>query len=599
MTVAQYIVKFLENCKVDSVFMVTGGQAMFLNDAIYKSRKIKPIFNHHEQASAMAAEAYGRIKGVPGVAMVTAGPGSVNALNGVVGAWTDSSPMIVISGQSNLSNVTYMKNSKIRQIGLQGIFTQPLILPITKYFVTIDDPARVPEYLQYAYSQAMSGRKGPVWLEIPLDIQRQEMPKRLNGVGFVKISNQNSTTMKGAYLTRAVENVLTQIYSSKKPLILAGQGITLSGSSANFLEVVNKLKIPVVTTRLGIDLIGSDSPLFVGRPGLYGDRPANFAVQNSDLIVSIGARLDTGIIGYEPKDWGRNAKKIVVDLDSEELEKPGIEIETKIKTDVKDFLSELNLKVDVKKLPDFSKWQMYCKDLKEKYPMVLPKYKKGKLVNSYYFSEQLSESASEKDVVLVDTSSIFHVACQTWKIKRGQRFLTTGGISTMGYWPAAIGACIASGKRTIVLTGDGSLQMNVQELATVKQNKLPIKIFVINNRGYLLIRHTQKTHLGGRMMGESPKTGLWCPDPADLASAYKIKYFNVTSSKDVDRKIKQALAFKGPVICNVPSPIWQLIIPRISSVKRQDGSFESRPYEDLFPFLPEKEMKKNMSFDIE
>lgn len=593
MTVAEYIVKFLESCKIDTVFMVTGGQAMFLNDAIYKSIKIKPIFNHHEQASAMAAEAYGRVKGIPGVAMVTAGPGSVNALNGVVGAWADSSPMIVISGQSNFSNVTYMKNSKIRQIGLQGIFTQPLIEPITKYFVTIDDPSRVPEYLQQAYDAAMSDRKGPVWIEVPLDIQRQEMPKKYNRGFAKKTIKQNSTTMKGSYLERAVDDVLARLYNSKRPLILAGQGITLSGSAAKFLELISKINIPVITTRLGIDLIDSQNPLFVGRPGLYGDRPANFAVQNSDLIICIGARLDTGIVGYDPNDWGRNAKKIVVDLDSEELEKPGIEIETKIKADVKDFITTLNMKADMKKIPDVGKWIEYCNDLKQKYPMVVPKYKKGKLVNSYYLSEQLSKLADNGDVILVDTSSVFHVACQTWKIKGGQRFLTTGGISTMGYWPAAIGACVASGRRTIVLTGDGSLQMNVQELATVKQNKLPIKIFVINNQGYLLIRHTQKTHLGGRMMGESPKTGLWCPNPADLAKAYKIKYFNINSSADVDRKIKQALAFKGPVICNVPSPLWQMIIPRISSMKKPDGSFESKPYEDMFPFLPEDEMKKN------
>src|SRR3989338_913717 len=586
MTVAEYIVKFLESCKIDTVFMVTGGQAMFLNDAIYKSIKIKPIFNHHEQASAMAAEAYGRVKGIPGVAMVTAGPGSVNALNGVVGAWADSSPMIVISGQSNFSNVTYMKNSKIRQIGLQGIFTQPLIEPITKYFVTIDDPSRVPEYLQQAYDAAMSDRKGPVWIEVPLDIQRQEMPKKYNRGFAKKTIKQNSTTMKGSYLERAVDDVLARLYNSKRPLILAGQGITLSGSAAKFLELISKINIPVITTRLGIDLIDSQNPLFVGRPGLYGDRPANFAVQNSDLIICIGARLDTGIVGYDPNDWGRNAKKIVVDLDSEELEKPGIEIETKIKADVKDFITTLNMKADMKKIPDVGKWIEYCNDLKQKYPMVVPKYKKGKLVNSYYLSEQLSKLADNGDVILVDTSSVFHVACQTWKIKGGQRFLTTGGISTMGYWPAAIGACVASGRRTIVLTGDGSLQMNVQELATVKQNKLPIKIFVINNQGYLLIRHTQKTHLGGRMMGESPKTGLWCPNPADLAKAYKIKYFNINSSADVDRKIKQALAFKGPVICNVPSPLWQMIIPRISSMKKPDGSFESKPYEDMFPFLP-------------
>jgi acetolactate synthase-1/2/3 large subunit len=593
MNVADYIIKFLEKKGVDTVFMVTGGQAMFLNDAVFRSSKIKPVFNHHEQASAMSAEAFGRVRGNVGVAMVTAGPGSVNALNGVLGAWADSSPMIVISGQSNLSNVSYMQNTKIRQIGLQGIYTQPLIVPITKYFVTIDDPAKVFQYLQQAFLSATSGRKGPVWLEVPLDIQRMEVPKNI----AAKLNTTNSKDMnqksKDVLSEKVIKDILELLYQSKRPLILAGQGIHLAGATVEFTKLVNKVNAPVVTTRLGIDLIESDNKLFIGRPGLYGDRPGNFTVQNADLIICIGARLDTGIVGYDPKDWGRHAKKVVIELDPEELEKPGINIDIKVKADAFDFLDLLNKEIEEKNLPDITSWVDYCNKLKKDYPMVLPEYKSSKLVNSYYFSEQLSKLADKNDLVLVDTSSVFHVTCQTWKIKKGQRFITTGGISTMGYWPAAIGACVASGRRTIVVTGDGSLQMNVQELATVKQNKLPIKIFVINNHGYLLIRHTQKTWLGGRMMGESPKTGLWCPDLDKLAAAYQIKYFEIASTKDVDKKIKLVLNFKGPVICSIESPTWQPIIPRVSSFRRKDGSFESRPYEDLFPFLPKDEIESN------
>lgn len=568
---------------------------MFLNDAVFRSAKIKPIFNHHEQASAMSAEAFGRVRGNVGVAMVTAGPGSINALNGVLGAWADSSPMIVISGQSNLSNVAYMQNTKIRQIGLQGIYTQPLIVPITKYFVTIDDPAKVLQYLDQAFNLAMSGRKGPVWLEVPLDIQRTEVPAKI--VARLKTVKPHPKSQKAGDTMhdKLINDVLKLISKSKRPLVLGGQGIQLAGAREEFTKLINRIKSPVITTRLGIDLIESDNKLFVGRPGLYGDRPGNFAVQNADLIICLGARLDTGIVGYDPGNWGKNAKKVVVDLDPEELDKPGINIDIKIKADVLDFLKTLNKKVAAALLPDTSSWIQYCNKLKKDYPMVLPEYKSGKLVNSYYLSERLSQLSAKNDLVLVDTSSVFHVTCQTWKVKKGQRFITTGGISTMGYWPAAIGASVASGRRTIVLTGDGSLQMNVQELATVKQNKLPIKIFVINNNGYLLIRHTQKTHLGGRMMGESPKTGLWCPDLEQLAKAYNIKYFEIADTRDVDRKIKQVLEYPGPAICNVHSPTWQLIIPRVASVKRKDGSFESRPYEDLFPFLPAKEIEDIMS----
>lgn len=595
MNVADYIIKFLEKKGVDTVFMVTGGQAMFLNDAVFRSPRIKAIFNHHEQASAMSAEAFGRVSGNVGVAMVTAGPGSVNALNGVLGAWADSAPMLVISGQSNLSNVAYMKDTKIRQIGLQGIYTQPLIAPITKYFVTVDDPAKLFQYLEQAFLMATTERKGPVWLEVPLDIQRTEVSQKLIvKLGAIKTSTKGKSDHQ-KQTKKSVKEILELLYNSKRPLILAGQGVDLSGARDEFTKLIEKLQVPVITTRLGIDLIDTENTLFVGRPGLYGDRPGNFAVQGSDLILSMGARLDTGIVGYDPNDWGRNAKKVVVDIDPEELAKPGVRIDVKVRADVLELIKMLNKNVSRKSLPRFQEWIGFCNKLKKQYPVVLPEYKSSKLVNSYYFSERLSHLSDKNDLVLIDTSSVFHVTCQTWKIKKGQRLITTGGISTMGYWPASIGACIASGRRTIVVTGDGSLQMNVQELATVKQNKLPLKIFVINNHGYLLIRHTQRTWLGGRMMGESPRSGLWCPDLDKLAAAYRIKHFNIASTGEVDVKIKLALQYKGPVICSVESPIWQAVIPRVSSFRRKDGSFESKPYEDLFPFLPTKELKEVMN----
>ena len=595
MIVADYIVKFLADHGVDYVFMITGGQAMFLNDAVWRTPKIKPIFNHHEQAAGMAAEAYSRISGKPGAVMVTAGPGTINVLNGVVGAYVDSAPLMIISGQSSYPTVSYMLNTKIRQFGLQGINIAPVAKTLTKYFKTIDDPSLTDYYLQEAYFNATSLRSGPVWLEVPLDIQRMEVPLKLSE----KFLPPKVRTIS-ASLRKEVAKVLDLLYKSRRPLLLAGQGVRIAKAESEFSKVLSHIKIPIVTTRLGIDLIESENPLFVGRPGLYPDRAANIAIQNADLIICLGARLDTGIVGYDAKDWGRHAKKIVVEVDIEELNKPGINIDLAINRDVKQFLNELLVQIDGKKFPSFNKWAGVCSSWRKKYPMVLPEYKKEKLVNSYYFCERLSKLASKDDTIVVDTSSPFHVICQTWDIKRGQRLITTGGISTMGYWPSSIGACLAAGaKRTIVVTGDGSLQMNIQELSTIKQNRLPIKIFVINNNGYLLIRHTQKTHMEGRLMGESPKTGLWCPDILKIAKAYEIYGVTINNTSEVDEKIKRVLAHPGPVLCDVKSPEWQLVIPRISSTRQPDGSMISRPYEDLFPFLEEKELRSNMIAELD
>ncbi len=590
MNVADFIIKYLAEKGVDTVFMITGGQAMFLNDAVFRNKKIAPIFTHHEQAAGMAAEAFGRISGKIGVAMVTAGPGAINVLNGVVGAWADSAPMLVLSGHSSLANVDYMEKSKIRQIGLQGINVKPFAKPITKYFKTVDDPAKILYYLEKAFYLATNGRTGPVWLEVPLDIQRMEVPEKI----LERFNSPTRSDLQG--MTKAdVLKTISLIYKSQRPLILVGQGVRIAGAQDSFLQFMRKTNVPVITTRLGIDLIESDNRLFVGRPGLYGDRAGNFAVQNADLIIAVGARLDTGIVGYDAGDWGRNAKKIVVEIDPEELDKPGIKIFLKIRSDANLFFKTINSKLTKNRMGDFKQWIATCADWKKKYPMVLPKYYKEKPVNSYLFTEKLSEAASSHDTIVIDTSSCFHVSCQTWKVKRGQRFLTTGGISTMGYWVAATGACMAKGRdRTIVITGDGSLQMNVQEFATLKQNRLPIKVFVLNNNGYLLIRHTQKTHLGGRLMGESPKTGLWCPNPLEIAKAYEIKSFDIQRTFGMEKIIKEALAWPGPVICNVASPQWQLIIPRVASEKRPDGSFFSKPYEDMFPFLSPDELASNM-----
>jgi len=590
MRVSDFIFKFLSDKGTDTIFMISGGQAMFLVDAVYQNKKFKVICTHHEQSAGMSADAYGRITGKPAIALVTAGPGAVNVINGVVGGWTDSSPMFVISGQSALSYVQYQDTHPIRQHGIQGINIKPLVEKVTKYFITIDDPAKILFYMQKAYYLATTGRPGPVWIDVPLDIQKMEVPEHLLEEFATPINNSNSALLK-----KQVTKVLKLLIDSERPVFLVGQGVRLAKAADEFIKAVEMLKIPVLTSRLGIDLINSDSKYYVGRPGNYGERSANFAVQNSDLIIAVGSRLASALAGHDPANFGKRAKKVSVDIDNEELEKPGVKLDLKINDDAKKFFTEFLQQARALNIPDFSKWVGQCSLWKKNYPVVLPEYKNEKPVNSYYFTEKLSDYANKEDMIVVDTGSCFHVACQVWKIKKGQRFLTTGGLSSMGYWVAAMGACMASnGNRTIIITGDGSLQMNIQELATIKHNNLPIKIIIFNNNGYLLIRYTQKNFMEGRLFGEGPKTGVWCPDSLKVAKAYGIKAVRISSPAEVEPGIKEVMEHSGPVICDVITPDWQLIVPRISSEKRPDGTLVSRPYEDMFPFLGREELRKNM-----
>lgn len=591
MNVADFIFKFLTDRGVDTVFMISGGQAMFLDDAVCRNKKIKQVIcNHHEQAAGMSADAYGRITGKLGVALVTAGPGSINITNGLVGGWTDSAPMMVISGQSALSCVQYQQKNPIRQYGIQGINIKPFVESATKYFVTVDDPAKILFYLQKAYHLALSGRPGPVWIDVPLDVQKLEVPKGRLEEYQIPNDELNSREFK-----KQVTEAFKLLKSAKRPIFLVGQGVRLAGAVPEFSKCLKKLNVPVLTSRLGIDLIDSANKLYVGRPGTYGERSANLAIQNADLIISVGCRIASALAGHDPKNFGKHAKIVVVDIDREELEKPGVSIDLKIKNDAKIFFSELLKLLEKVSKKNYSKWIKQCNDWKERYPVIQAEYKKEKPVNSYYFSDKLSDLAGKDDAVIVDTGSCFHVVCQTWKIKKGQRFLTTGGLSSMGWWVAGIGACLANNKkRTIVITGDGSLQMNIQELATIKHNKLPLKVFIFNNNGYLLIRHTQRNFMEGRLFAEGPETGVWCPDALKIAKAYGIKGIRINSVKEVEGKIKKVLDYDGPVICDVMTPEWQLIVPRVSSDKKPDGTLVSKPYEDMFPFLDSEILKKEM-----
>lgn len=590
MIVSDYIFDFLQRKGVNTAFMVSGGQAMFLVDSLGRHPAIRTICTHHEQSAGMAADAYARITGKLGVALVTAGPGSVNIVNGLVGGWTDSAPMMVISGQSALSCVNYQAKSGIRQYGIQGIYIQPFVEKATKFFVTVDDPAKIQFYMEKAYYLAMNGRPGPVWIDVPLDVQRMEVPEKL-----LYPYHPEKEAAAPAFTRDELTKTWELLKKAKRPLVIAGQGVRIAQADRELKTLIETLKIPVITTRLGIDLIESEHPLYVGRPGNYGERSANFAVQNADFILAVGSRLSTASVGHDSASFGKHAVKVMVDIDPKELDKPGVPLDLKINCDAKAFIAALLALADAGLMQDTSPWVSLCNRWKRDYPVVLSEYKNEKPVNSYYFTERLCEKAGSEDVILVDTGSCFHVACQAWKVKKGQRFLTTGGLSSMGYWVAGIGACAANRyRRTIVITGDGSLQMNLQEFATIKLNNLPVKVIIFNNNGYLLIRQTQRNFMEGRLFGEGPESGVWCPDSLRIAEAYGIKGVRIDSVEDLDAKIDEVLAYDGPVVCDVMTPEWQLLIPRVSSEKLPDGKLVSRRYEDMFPYLPEEELKRNM-----
>lgn len=594
MNVSEFIFDYYAKKGIDTAFMVTGGQAMWLNDAIGKNGNYHIICTHHEQSAAMSADAYGRIKNKPALTLVTAGPGSVNAMNGVVGGYTDSSPMIVISGQAALPFVQYQEETKIRQHGVQGINIKPLVENVVKYFITIDNPQKTEYYLEKAYHEATTGRPGPVWVDVPLDIQNTQVNLR-----YMKKYVPEKEPEGRVSLKQAVKQAYKLLEGAKRPVFLVGQGVSLAGARDVFYTYVNKVRIPVITARLGIDLIESDNDLYVGRPGNYGERAANFGIQNADVVISVGCRLASSLVGHSPKQFAKNAYLYVVDIDQKELDKPGAKVDYKVKLDCKEFFEKMLEELPEHDLPAYDQWISKCNEWRKKYPVVQPEYKNQKPVNSYYFIDKLSQMANNDATILVDTGSCFHVACQTWKIKKGQSYLTTGGLSSMGYWAAGIGACMAnSGKDTIVITGDGSLQMNIQEFATIKYNKLPIKVFILNNNGYLLIRHTQHNFMEDRFVGEGPKSGVWCPDSMKIAEAYGIKGVRIERVEEIETKVHEVLEYEGPVICEVMTPEWQLLIPRLASDKLPDGTLRSRNYEDMFPYLPEEEVKANMIAEL-
>jgi|2_EtaG_2_1085320.scaffolds.fasta_scaffold00455_6 acetolactate synthase-1/2/3 large subunit len=581
--VVDYVANRLCDLGIEHVFTLTGGGAMFLNDGVAAHPKLKAICNHHEQACAQAAVAYSKFKNDFSVVMPTTGCGSTNAITGLLDAWQDSVPCIFISGQVNKMQTCYNSKAKLRQFGVQEANIVEIVKSITKYAVMINDPEEIAYHIDKAFYLASIGRKGPVWIDIPMDIQGSFIdPLTLKRFSPEPAKKQafNFETLKEAFK------------SSERPVILAGNGIRLASATNELKEFAEKYNIPIVTTFLGIDLIDGDNPLNIGPVGVKGTRAANFAMQNSDLLISIGTRLSVPVTGYKYEMFAREATLVVVDIDPEEHKKDTVKIDLFIESDAKDFMSTFNYE---HKFSD--KWTRQCCEWKKKWPINLPEYKDDKDgISLYYFMDRLANALEKDSIVVSDAGSAYYTTAQGLKFTKEQRHITSGAQAEMGFTiPASIGASIASDNGKVIgITGDGSFQTNIQELQTILYYNLPIKTFVLNNNGYLSIRTTQRKYFKERFIGTDKSSGVSFPDTEKIANAYGMKYVKIEKIVDLDDSLKKVIESNEPVICEIICKEWDAILPTLSAKKTADGKMVSKPLEDMFPFLDRKEFYDNM-----
>lgn len=601
---ADYVADFLAARGVTDVFSVVGGGAMHLNDALGHHPALHVTYQHHEQACAMAAEAYARLDNRMAVLCVTTGPGGLNALTGVAGAWLDSIPMFVLSGQVRYDTTAryamrFTDGLPLRAVGDQEYDIVRSVAPMTKYAVMIEDPATIRYHLERAWHLAITGRPGPVWLDIPVNFQGCQVdPDRLPGYDPA----EDDALLPPTISDETIRTVLEAVRKARRPVLYAGGGIRLSGGYPAFRRLVPRLGVPVVTYWNSIDLIEDDDPLYVGRGGNMGDRAGNFAVQNADLVLAIGTRISIRQTGYDFASWARAARVIMVDIDRAELRKPTLHVDLPVWADARIFLEKLGAALDnhTGSLFNSKEWLAACRDWKQRYPVTLPRHWAGSPqgANVYAFVRYLSDSLPPDSLTAVSNGACCVVGHQAYRIRQGTRFIINSAIASMGYGlPAAIGLCIASGRRpTVCLEGDGSLMMNLQELQTVLTNRLPIKLFVINNRGYHSIRLTQRNLFRDRAkVGIGPESGdLSFPDYGKLAAAFGYPYFSASDNAGMKQAVDAALAAEGPVFCEIFTDTDQVWEPKSSARRLPDGRIVSPPLEDLAPFLPREELQRNM-----
>lgn len=573
---------------IEHVFMVSGGGAMHLNDSFGKY--IPYVCNHHEQACAIAAEGYARVNQNLAVVNVTTGPGGLNCLNGVFGQWTDSIPVLYISGQVKQSTMlASCPTIPLRQLGDQEVDIVACVKPLTKYSITLADANDIEYVLDKAVYLATHGRPGPVWIDIPINLQAAIIDEtKLKKYDF----KEDELVLPN--IDNEIDTLQEMLKSSERPLIIAGHGITISKSKDEFLKLVDKLSIPVVTTMNGFDTISNDNKNFIARIGTVANRAGNFVLQNADLVISIGSRNNIRQVSYNWENFAKNAKLVSIDIDKAELNKPTVKPDLKINADVKNFIMKALKKLEQKKV---SKWIDFCKKLKEKYPPVseAPRVVHNP-IEPYYFVDKLIECFNEGEVIVGGNGTAFLLPFQVGKVKNNQRYIWNSGDASMGYdLPAAIGACFANDcKRTVCLAGDGSIMMNLQELQTVKHYNLPIKLFVLNNNGYISIQQTQKNFFEGRMTACTENSGVSIPDFIKVGKAFGLETVKIDSLTDLELQIKKVLEKQGPVLCEVMLSPDYIFAPKLSAKKLADGTMISPSLEDMYPFLDRKEYEENI-----
>jgi acetolactate synthase-1/2/3 large subunit len=597
--VADYIFDRIAQETVKTVFLVPGGGAMYLIDGAGQCPSLNYVPNHHEQASAIAAEAYSRINGRLGCAVVTTGPGATNAITGVVGAWIESVPLLIVSGQVKRSDL--IGDSGVRQKGPQEVDIVSMVKHVTKYAVTVMDLSDIKFHLEKAIYLATTGRRGPVWLDVPLDIQASLIdPNELSGYKPVVIEPTYSLNIQ-----KEINEIYDLINSSERPLILAGHGVRLAEAVEEFRKLYEELGIPVATTWNAMDLIPADHPLSVGKPGTVALRTPNFAVQNCDLLITIGARLDNVVTAFNPANFGRNAKKVVVDVDSSELKKLSSDskIVKSLQLDAKYFIEQLLKNTSLNKKMVRQDWYNKCAEWKRKYPVNDGvKFPISGEISHYHLTDALSKAIPEDTLVVTGSSGlaieIFYTAFQN---KKGQRVFLTSGLGSMGYGlPAMIGAGMAwNGSPFVGIEGDGSFMMNLQELQTIKTLNLPVRIFIFNNSGYASIRNTQRNYFDARYVGTGPEGRLEIPDYAALAKSIGVDAMNIEDAAELNSGIKFVLGQKGPFICNVKVRTNEALAPKCAALPQPDGSIISMPLEDMSPLLPRDELKSAMIVPID
>ena len=592
MKLSDYVFHFVAQLGVRHVFTLVGGGSMHLNDSLGRCRDIEYVCNLHEQACAIAAEAYAKVTNHLGVALVTTGPGGTNAITGLVGAWQDSTPCLFLSGQVKRSDL--MRDQGVRQMGVQEFDIVSLVRSVTKYACTIMDPSTIRYHLEKAVFLSRAGRFGPVWIDIPLDVQAALIePERLDRFDSKEVLQSNDSLL----LRKQIGQIIDLLNRADRPVILGGNGIRLAGAQGEFVRLVDVLNIPVLLTWPAMDLLPETHGLLAGRPGSAAPRGANFSLQNSDFVLALGTRLDLVLTGFAPEKLARGAKKVAVDVDPNELSKLNPILDMAVCTDAAIFIREFLEQAGKLKRKDRSLWLNRCQDWKKRYPVVLPEHRQPSgEVSSYYLTEVLSDVLQADDVIVLGSSGFgIEIFLLAFKVKEGQRIFNTTALGAMGFGlPAVIGACLGSGRRrTICVDGDGGFQMNIQELETLRRLNLPVKCFVLNNGGYASIMAMQERYFG-RLMGSEASSGMSLADIVKVASAYGLTTYRITDQSNLMSEIEKVLEMPGPVICDVMIRRDEQRAPSLSSAQKPDGTMISKPLEDLWPFLERSEFLSNM-----